>query len=115
MRETAFARHLRQKQTPEEVIIWGMLRGRRFDGLKFRRQVPVGDYFADFLCESEKLIIEIDGSDHDEKSACDDQRTHALNSHGYHVVRLSNHDVRTDLDLVRAEIRTAFGHQGVTS
>ena len=59
-----FARSLRREQTEAEVKLWQELRGRRLDGIKFRRQVPVGPYIADFLCGEGMLIVEIDGSQH---------------------------------------------------
>ena len=113
METIEFARKLRREQTPEESIVWGMLRGRRFHGYKFKRQVPIGPFFADFACDSERLIVEIDGSQHLEEMAKDDTRTALLQEFGYNVVRLSNHEVRTDLDAVRAEIAAGLGLVGV--
>jgi very-short-patch-repair endonuclease len=65
-----------------------MLRDRRLDGLKFRRQVPIGPYVADFLCLSCKLIVEADGPLHDE--AHDAERDAVLRARGFHVLRFSN-------------------------
>ena len=59
-----FARHLRREITEAEDRLWQELRGRRLDGIKFRRQVPVGRYVADFLCAEATLIVEVDGSQH---------------------------------------------------
>ncbi|MBL4870048.1 MAG: DUF559 domain-containing protein, partial [Robiginitomaculum sp.] len=54
------ARNLRRDQTKPEDMFWHEVRNRNFLGLKFRRQVPIGKYIADFVCEQEKLIIELD-------------------------------------------------------
>ena len=59
-----FAKKLRKEQTQPELIIWNILRQRRFFNLKFRRQVPFGEYIADFACYEKKIIIELDGSQH---------------------------------------------------
>src|SRR5580693_6990659 len=72
-----FARMLRKRMTSAETILWRALRGSRFEGHKFRRQVPVGKYIADFLCVEEKLIVELDGAPHDgmEQQIHDARRT----------------------------------------
>jgi len=59
-----FARKLRREQTEVERKLWHALRDRRFDGIKFRRQQPIGSYVADFVCFEAKLVIELDGSKH---------------------------------------------------
>ena len=59
------ARRLRREMTNAEAMLWQALRGSRVDGLKFRRQVPVGPYIADFLCFPRRLIVELDGPPHD--------------------------------------------------
>ena len=114
MDKVEFARKLRREQTPEEAVVWGILHGRRFHGFKFRRQVPVDAYFADFLSEEGSLIVEIDGDHHLEQMAKDDARTAVLRDHGYSIVRLSNHEVRTDIAAVRAEIASGLGILGDT-
>ena len=58
------ARKLRKNQTPQERKMWNLLRNRQFHNLEFRRQFPMENYVADFLCKKEKIIIEIDGSQH---------------------------------------------------
>ncbi len=68
------ARRLRRAMTSAEEILWRELRGRRFSGVKFRRQVPIGPYVADFACVSHKLIVECDGRSHDNA----EQRAHDL-------------------------------------
>ncbi|WP_224549838.1 endonuclease domain-containing protein [Mesorhizobium sp. CA16] len=57
-----FARSMRREPTEAEDRLWHELRGRRLDNIKFRRQVPIGRFVADFLCAEAKLVVEIDGS-----------------------------------------------------
>jgi very-short-patch-repair endonuclease len=95
--KNAFAKHLRRKLTHEEVKLWVALRGRRFENFKFRRQVPIGKYFADFVCQQHKLIVELDGSQHSE-SNYDQQRDDWLHAAGYTVLRFWNVDVNQALD-----------------
>jgi len=86
------ARELRQKQTPAEDIAWELLRDRRFEGLKFRRQHQIGNYIADFCCAEHKLAVEVDGDVHrsPEVVAKDSQRDAYLRSMGYTVLRFQN-------------------------
>jgi len=69
------ARTLRKNQTRAENIFWREVRNRLFLNLKFRRQVPIGKYIVDFVCEQEKLIIELDGDQHAENEEYDEERT----------------------------------------
>ncbi|HTQ14100.1 MAG TPA: endonuclease domain-containing protein [Rhizomicrobium sp.] len=93
----AFARELRNNATEAERILWSLLRGSQMEGLKFRRQQPVGPYIADFLCPRLKLIIELDGSQHNRVDIAkfDRERTEWLEVRGFHVVRFANADVLT--------------------
>ncbi len=106
-----FARQLRQKQTKEEIIFWDEVRNRRFRGLKFRRQVPVDNYVVDFLCESERLIVEIDGADHLDRVDYDIARTDTLIAHGYRVIRFTNEDVSDDVSGVLDQILRFIGSE----
>jgi very-short-patch-repair endonuclease len=94
-----FARAMRREPTEAEDRLWGALRGRRLDRIKFRRQVPVGAYIADFLCAEAMLIVEIDGSQHSD-SAYDLKRAAALKAHGFRVLRFWNDEVMRELDSV---------------
>ncbi|MDI3342037.1 MAG: endonuclease domain-containing protein [Sphaerobacter sp.] len=96
----AAARLLRRHLTPAEAVLWDALRGRKLQGLKFRRQHPIGPYVADFYCPSLRLVIEVDGEVHDQQRAYDAARTEHLAAFGYRVVRLRNEDVLHDLDSV---------------
>ena len=93
-----FARHLRRNQTSAEDIFWNEVRNRRFLKLKFRRQVPISKYFADFVCESEKLVVELDDVSHADRIEYDLERTKVLEDNGYRVIRFSNTDVYEDID-----------------
>jgi very-short-patch-repair endonuclease len=97
---TGIARGLRQRQTRAEVRLWSRLRNRQLDNLKFRRQVPRGRFVADFLCDEAMLILEIDGSQHDEAPEGDVGRTAYLESLGYMVMRFRNLDVLQNTDRV---------------
>ena len=97
---TGVARGLRRRQTRAEVRLWARLRNRQLDNLKFRRQVPRGRYVADFLCDEAMLILEVDGSQHDENPYPDIDRTAYLESLGYMVMRLRNLDVLQNTDRV---------------
>ena len=89
------AKILRKNMTPQELKLWQILRNNSFYGLKFKRQVPIGNYVVDFICEIENLIIEIDGGQHnfDERAEYDKQRTEFLENLGYKVIRFWNNDV----------------------
>ena len=106
---THFARHLRREQSDVEALMWTQLRARRFCNLKFRRQVPVSRYTADFLCESEKLIVEIDGWQHTEQAKADEARSRVLESYGYRIVRFWSDDVRYRLSDVLEELKAHVG------
>lgn len=91
------ARDLRRHATDAEKKLWTGLR-QTFPELRFRRQVPVGPYFVDFLSVRAGLVIEVDGGQHDGDAAYDARRTAVLNQHGYRVERFWNDDVLTNLD-----------------
>ena len=99
------ARKLRQTSTIPEVKLWQPLRNRRFVGLKFRRQFPVGPYVVDFVCLSHKLVIELDGGQHSEQLDYDNKRTEYLNHCGFKVLRFWNSDIFLHFDIVLEQIR----------
>jgi very-short-patch-repair endonuclease len=84
------ARELRKAQTPQEQALWQQLRAKRFSGFKFRRQQVIGRYIADFVCFEQKLVIELDGSQHSDTKQADAQRDHWLNGQGFRVLRFWN-------------------------
>ncbi|MGO9173422.1 MAG: endonuclease domain-containing protein [Rhodomicrobium sp.] len=95
---TGLARKLRRQETDAERKLWSRIRDRQFLGLKFRRQVPVCGYVADFLCHEAKLIVELDGGQHAERGEEDTLRTKTLNEAGFLVLRFWNNDVLANTD-----------------
>ena len=85
-----------------ERFLWQALRDRQLGGYKFRRQRPVGKYFADFACVEAKLIVEVDGGQHFSQGGVTDdiRRTAELNQLGYHVLRFSNREVLMERESV---------------
>jgi very-short-patch-repair endonuclease len=85
------AARLRRDMTDDEWKLWLALRDRRLDGFKFRRQSTIGPYIVDFLCIEMRLIVELDGGQHNETA--DAARTRYLEERGYHVLRFWNNEV----------------------
>ncbi len=98
MEPIEFARHLRRNETKAESIFWAYIRGRQFKGLKFKRQVPINKYFADFVCEEKKAIIELDDRSHDNRLKQDKARTQVLEKYGYRVIRFTNEEIYENLE-----------------
>jgi very-short-patch-repair endonuclease len=96
MDRTAYARRLRQSQTLAEKVLWDLIRNRRVGGFKFMRQISIDRYFADFVCEAGKLIVELDGAAHEGREDYDDRRTETLERLGYVVLRFRNERVLPD-------------------
>ncbi|SFJ16958.1 DUF559 domain-containing protein [Caulobacter sp. UNC279MFTsu5.1] len=90
------ARRLRRGQTLAEEKLWAIVRGRRLNGCKFRRQVPIDRYFADFACWDAKLVVELDGPSHEDRELHDLARTEILERSGYRVLRFDNELVLAD-------------------
>jgi very-short-patch-repair endonuclease len=89
---TGRARNLRQAGNKAEALLWLELKAKKLGGHHFVRQHPIGPYFADFCCRKQKLVIEIDGSQHAE-SMYDRKRDEFMRAGGYSVLRFWNHDV----------------------
>ncbi len=113
-----FARHLRANQTEAEKRLWTLLRDFKHRGFRFRRQLRLGPYVADFATLGAKLIVELDGSQHDGTGARahDSARTAFLNGQGFEVLRFWNDQVFTDTEEVariveqRLKERAPFRH-----
>jgi len=99
------ARELRNDMTKVEWFVWSRLRGREVGGYKFRRQVPIGPYFADFACRAARLVVEIDGEGHDLDQ--DDRRDAWMRARGYRVLRVSAQEVDESIDDVMDSIYDA--------
>ncbi len=111
-RDTARARELRHAATPAERRLWTALSGRKLDGFKFSRQMPVGPFFADFLCRSAMLVVELDGASHDDRLDRDAARDAELRRLGYRVLRFTNEEVLGSLDGVATAIAQALESAG---
>jgi very-short-patch-repair endonuclease len=103
------ARALRQQETKSESLLWALLRGSQLDGLKFRRQHPIGPYFADFACVGQQLVIEIDGGYHDAICEADLNREAYLHANGWRVIRFSAEEVENDVQQVGRAIASQLG------
>ncbi len=88
-RLTRFAKAMRREPVANERAVWKLLRDRRLDGLKFRRQVPIGRFIADFVCFRHQLIVEADGPTHVD-SIHDRERDDWLRAEGFRVLRFEN-------------------------
>src|SRR5262245_60762907 len=100
------ARNLRRRLTPAEERLWKAICGRKLGGLRFRVQHTVGWFVLDFYCPARKLVVELDGSVHDEEEQAvhDGLRTEQLAAYGYRVVRFRNEAVFQDLPWVLKRI-----------
>ncbi len=103
----SFRSSLRNRSTLAEATLWEMLKSKKLDGRKFRRQYSNNNYIADFCCLSEKLIIELDGDRHGEyhKIKEDENRDNDLESLGFTVLRFENRFVFRDPEYLKSEIR----------
>jgi very-short-patch-repair endonuclease len=106
-RMIGLARDLRRRQTRPEEVLWNVLRNRRELGHKFRRQVPIGRFIADFACLDRRLIVEIDGPVHLalERATRDAERDRWLLAEGFRVLRLTADEVIGDPELAAVRIR----------
>ncbi|WP_420417382.1 endonuclease domain-containing protein [Pacificispira sp.] len=111
MKHTKRARELHRNSTDAESKFWSMVRNRQFQGLKFRRQVPVQGFIADFVCYEKRLIVELDGGQHADQTARDEFRTNRLHDAGYRVLRFWNNDILTNPDGVWQALESAVEHQ----
>jgi very-short-patch-repair endonuclease len=109
-RQLARGRRLRGEITVAETMLWRCLRDRGI-GAKFRRQVPIGPYVADFVCVPPKLVVELDGPPHEnpQRRLDDAARDAWLRAEGWRVLRLSNELVIGGGNLVLEEIRRVIG------
>ena len=104
------ARTLRKAMSDGERKVWRALRVRQVDGMRFRRQHPIGPYIADFVCLERRLVVEVDGGHHTEDSqiAHDARRDRWLEAEGYRVLRFPAIDVFQNLDGVVDSIWAAL-------
>ena len=104
------ARSLRKELTEAEGVLWNELRNRKLNGVKFRRQHPVGQFIVDFFCPVKELVIEIDGGIHfeEEVKERDENRTAELERYDLKVIRFTNDEVLNDLDGVLRKIKACL-------
>ncbi|AXQ28405.1 endonuclease domain-containing protein [Solimonas sp. K1W22B-7] len=100
-----YAKDLRAHQTEAEQRLWYHLRANRFFGIKFKRQVPQGPYIADFISLEHRLVIELDGGQHNDNEAYDNQRDQWFVAEGFTVLRFWNHEVMQQTEAVLEQIR----------
>jgi very-short-patch-repair endonuclease len=110
------ARTLPRDSTDAERILWSELRHHRLGGAGFRRQVPIDNFIADFVCHAAKLVIELDGGQHfsDDGERSDARRTAAIEANGFRVLRFSNLDVMVNRVGVLETIATAIAARAPT-
>jgi very-short-patch-repair endonuclease len=110
------ARTLRKNSTDAERLLWPELRGHRLSGVRFRRQVPIESFIADFVCHAAKLVIELDGGQHfsDDGERADAARTAVIEGKGFRVLRFSNLDVLTNRTGVLETIVSALASSAPT-
>ena len=117
---TQLARNLRKEQTPQESLVWNILRKKKLLGYRFLRQHPIfyreeknwGDFFiADFYCNKLKLIIEIDGKIHDYKKEYDMERDEKLKKKGIQVIRIDNEKTK-DIKNLELHLRNVIEERG---
>jgi len=107
----ARVRQMRRSATEPEGLIWNAVRGRRLGRLKFRRQVWIKSYIADFLCAEAKVVVELDGSQHGDAAAYDERRDASFAEAGYRTLRFWNNDVTGNLDgVLETILRACEGH-----
>jgi very-short-patch-repair endonuclease len=105
-----YAREMRKDPTRAEDRVWAWLRSRRFDGVKFRRQVPIGPYIVDFYCAQIRVAIELDGTHHrsPDMNDYDGRRATYLRGQDVEVVRIPNELLIRDSQMAAEIIRAAI-------
>lgn len=104
------ARELRVSATSFEASFWDCVRGKRLAGYKFRRQVPIGPFIADFACMNARFIVELDGTHHQETKDGDVRRDAWLKTEGFRVFRVKNADWAENPKEVLEQILKEMGH-----
>lgn len=111
MNNVNIARNLRKNSTPQENMLWQILRNHKFYGHEIRRQSPIGNYIVDFVCRNKKIIIEIDGVQHNklENIEYDKKRTAYLEKKGYKIIRFWNDEITKNIEGVYKKLQEEFG------
>jgi len=93
-----FAKTLRRRSTDTENMLWRRIRAKRLQGLKFRRQEPIGKYIVDFVCYERRVIIELDGGQHNVEKKKDEERDVWFRNEGFKVLRFWNNDALKNIE-----------------
>jgi very-short-patch-repair endonuclease len=101
------AKQMRSDPTEAEQKLWSIVRGKRLNGWKFKRQEQIGDYIADFICFSARLIVEADGSQHAD-NAGDRDRDAYFSAQGFRVLRFWNNNILANPDGVTTALLAAL-------
>jgi very-short-patch-repair endonuclease len=109
------ARALRQRMTPAEEKLWQYLRGKRLNGLKFRRQHPLEPFIADFYYAEYRLVVEVNGPTHLQRSLEDAERTAQFEAFDYHVMPFKNEEILNNIDEVLRKIQVVCNRGAKTS
>jgi very-short-patch-repair endonuclease len=107
----ATAKLLRKNMTIPEELLWEKVKGKQIHGVRFRRQHPIDIFIADFYCHEARLVIEIDGEIHNDRSEYDDGREAEIEEYDVKVIRFSNDQVINDIESVIKKIRTVVGQR----
>ena len=102
---TQIAKNLRKTSTKAERLLWRYLRAKRLEGYKFRRQEPIGNYIVDFVCFEKRIVIEVDGSQHQIETDKDTIRDEWLKKQGFRVLRFWNNEVLRNMEGVYEVIK----------
>jgi len=104
------ARFLRNNMTEQEQKLWNIIRNRQFYNYRFLRQYRIGNYIVDFICRSKKIIVEVDGGQHnfDKNIEYDNNRTEYLKSKGYKIIRFWNNDIDNNISGVYEKLQEIF-------
>ena len=97
---TTFARRMRKAPTKSEALMWGQLKGRKLDGVRFRRQVVLGGCIVDFYAACERLVVEVDGAVHRTPEA----RAHDARRQAWLELAFRVRFVRVDAELVERDV-----------
>ena len=108
------SRTLRNQATDAERLLWQHLRRRQLEGHRFRRQVPICGYIADFVCLDAKLVIELDGGQHQEHRLYDERRDRRIEARGFRVIRFWDNQVFLEssevLDMILSALKLTSPH-----
>jgi len=109
------AKNLRKRSTHAEILLWKHLRAKQLEGLKFKRQQPIGNYIVDFVCFKKQIVIEVDGGQHAIEKDKDKERDRWLEGQGFRVLRFWNNEVVANIEGVLEVVReSCLNHPPLT-